>query len=753
MKKCLFILLSLYFFLSPGKIFAQIEIDYSKTYQVIEGFGGFGPKEVWWANTSQYYDEEFLDLIVNDLGVNIVRTQLYWDFEPANDNDDPDSIDWSGFNFSENSNNGKQFRFMRDLDKVPGMKQIASIWTPPVWMKLDVDNSLASFCNGQCGGYLNPELYDEFAEYCVAYVKTIKRETDVDLYALSLQNELLFANPFESCVYTPEQYAEVLKVVGKRFEEEGLETKIFGPEHMGSYSWNSELFEAVLDDPEARGYLDIYAVHGYQDGVNPSTGTATGWVNMDQRVREHGKQLWMTETSGGEGNWDSDFDMGYTLLLSLKYGKINAWVYWYLSGRVIIDNVPQKRYFIFKNFYKYIRPGAIMVECTSEDPDIIPVAFRNEKEGMLTVVLMNNSDDAKIAALNFEIPEFVRFFRTSQTENFIEVQPLNNGEIELPPRSFTTLIAPTANNAPTIDSLEDLTVLSEAGSIEIPLSNISNGGDTVSSVSSLEFEFSDPSLVNNAEIIQFEGTDSAVFHFETLPELYGETEVKITVKESYSTVNGGFNSFKTTSFTLKVIPYINKPPTVDPVTGTFTYERLSDNQYIKLRGIGDGNTNDGRETLTFTIESLQDRCKFLEVDYKQGEDTARIKLRPWTVGEDTLRVTIRDNFGTDFGGRDETYILIPVTITARSTGIDPYSDVSISIYPNPTRNKIQINNPQNEFIEEVLLFDTMGRHVLKREYSKILSNIEFDLTEVNPGAYFLMIRTEQDELKKLLIKR
>ncbi|MGC9341809.1 MAG: T9SS type A sorting domain-containing protein, partial [Bacteroidales bacterium] len=157
--------------------------------------------------------------------------------------------------------------------------------------------------------------------------------------------------------------------------------------------------------------------------------------------------------------------------------------------------------------------------------------------------------------------------------------------------------------------------------------------------------------------------------------------------------------------------------------------------------------------LTFTIESLQDRCKFLEVDYKQGEDTARIKLRPWTVGEDTLRVTIRDNFGTDFGGRDETYILIPVTITARSTGIDPYSDASISIYPNPTRNKIQINNPQNEFIEEVLLFDTMGRHVLKREYSKILSNIEFDLTEVNPGAYFLMIRTEQDELKKLLIKR
>jgi O-glycosyl hydrolase len=752
MKKFLFILFSFCLFYSSGKLFSQIDIDYSNTHQVIEGFGGFGPKEVWWANTSQYYDEEFLDLIVNDLGVNIVRTQLYWDFEPENDNEDPHSIDWSGFNFSEISNNGKQFNFMRDLDKIPGMKQIASIWTPPVWMKLDVDNSLASFCNGQCGGYLNPALYEEFAEYCVAYVKTIKRETGVDLYALSLQNELLFANPFESCVYTPEQYAEVLKVVGERFHEEGLQTKIFGPEHMGSYSWNTELFEAVLDDPEARKYLDIYAVHGYQDGVNPSTGTATGWVNMDQRVREYGKQLWMTETSGGEGNWDSDFDMGYTLMLSLKYGKINAWVYWYLSGRVIIDNVPQKRYFIFKNFYKYIRPGAIMVECTSEDPDIIPVAFRNEKEGMLTVVLMNNSDNAKIAPLNFEMPEFVKFFRTSQNENFTEVHPLNNGEIELPAHSFTTMIAPTANKAPTIDSPDDLTLLAEEGKVEIPLSNITNGGDTVSQVSSVEFEFMDPSFVNNPEIILYIENDSALLQFETIPEYYGETRVKVKVLESHNTVNGGINAFKTVSFTLKVLPYINKPPTVNPVTGNFIYERLSGDRFITLTGISDGNLNDGREKLSFTIEALQDRCKFLAVEYNQGEDTARVKLNPRTEGEDTLRITVKDDFGTDLGGKDETTILIPVTITPRSTGLGENPAERIRVFPNPANDVIRISNPEEEIIEEISVIDNSGRCLLTESYSDRHSGIEFDVSEIGPGAFYLLIRTANAELKKLLIK-
>ncbi len=381
MKKFYFFCLFSLLLCDPGHLFAQITINYDQKFQTIEGFGGFGPKEVWWSNASQYYDPQYMNLIINDLGVNIIRTQLYWDFEPSNDNSDPYSLNPTGFNISPSSNNGRQFAFMTDLDTVPEMKQIASIWTPPVWMKLDVNNSLASFCNGQCGGYLNPDLYDEFAEYCVAYVKTIKNETGVDLYGLSLQNELLFANPFESCVYTPDQYAAVLDVVGKRFKEEGITTKIFGPEHMGSYGGNLPLFDAVFKNSDAGKYLDIYAVHGYQDGVNPTTGSATGWERMYNTVHSHGKELWMTETSGYSSDWNGAFDLGYSVMLALKYGKISAWVHWYISGNLMNNNIPNKKFYALKSFYKYIRPGAVMMDAGSADPDIIPVAFRNDREG------------------------------------------------------------------------------------------------------------------------------------------------------------------------------------------------------------------------------------------------------------------------------------------------------------------------------------------------------------------------------------
>jgi glucosylceramidase len=102
-------------------------------------------------------------------------------------------------------------------------------------MKESSDNTLAPFCDGQCGGKLDPSHYQDFADYLVNYVKQM-HSAGVDIFAVSFANEPLFANPFESCVYTEKSYAAVLRVVGESFRQSGLATKLFGPEHMGSVS-------------------------------------------------------------------------------------------------------------------------------------------------------------------------------------------------------------------------------------------------------------------------------------------------------------------------------------------------------------------------------------------------------------------------------------------------------------------------------------------------------------------------------------
>ena len=435
-------LIVLYLLLFSAIIFAQkITIDLNIEYQTIDGFGGFGPKKVWW-DSPPFYDEEYLDMILDDLGCTIVRTQLYWDFEEANDNDDPNLINWNGFNFGPNSDNGKQFPFIMALRDRGLDKFIASVWTPPVWMKLDPDDGLASFCNGQCGGRLNPELYEEFAEYIIAYIKMLKDETDVDLYAISLQNEPLFANPFESCVYKEAELAELVKVVGPRLRKEGLSTKIFGPEHMGSYSWELNFInELMARDSLARENLDIFAVHGYLDGFSADYGKALGWTQLFNACTKYGKPIWMSETSDYETTgWDKAFKMARGLHLALKFGKISAWIYWYMSGDMLNDNVPAPLYYVFKNYYRYIRPGYIQVDSQSDDSEILVTAFRKDEK--ITIVLINNSLQEKTATLDFgavPMPKAFQVFQTSRTDNCVDLGVVKNNQFILKANSVTTL--------------------------------------------------------------------------------------------------------------------------------------------------------------------------------------------------------------------------------------------------------------------------------------------------------------------------
>ncbi len=413
---------------------------------MIEGFGGFGPKKVWWSQ-GPWHDEEYLDLIVDDLGSTIVRTVVYWDAEKQNDNDDPLAINWGGFDYGPESNNGKQFAFIRDLQAKDSVKLIASVWSPPLWMKQNTDNSLAKNCIGQCGGNLNPDLREEFAEYLLAYVLKLKQETGVDLYALSLQNEPIFANPFSSCVYTAEEYAELFKVVGARFADAGLATKFFGPEHMGDHGWNqrTELYAKILDDPEVAKYLYAYAVHGYKNGIDPDYSNALGWVQMYQRARDAGKLLWMSETSmrqKRDATWEGAWEMALNLHLALKYGKINAWIYWYFAGRMIEDNQPLPLFHLVKGWYKYVRPGFVQVESWSDNKNILTTAFKQDEK--LTVVMINVDDDNQ--TINLDVvgkpaAKAFNIYRASEAMGgFAEIASTSDTSFILPGKSITTLV-------------------------------------------------------------------------------------------------------------------------------------------------------------------------------------------------------------------------------------------------------------------------------------------------------------------------
>ena len=110
--------------------------------------------------------------MIASLGVTMMREHLYPDWEPTNDNADPNSINPSGFNVN-NEFLAKQIPFWRAINQkaqasgVP-LKFIISIWSPPAWMKTN-----GSVTNG---GSLLPGMYEELAEFCVSFLQMVERE-------------------------------------------------------------------------------------------------------------------------------------------------------------------------------------------------------------------------------------------------------------------------------------------------------------------------------------------------------------------------------------------------------------------------------------------------------------------------------------------------------------------------------------------------------------------------------------------------
>lgn len=415
-----------------------VTLDPQRTFQTIEAFGGFGPAKVWW-DEPPYYDEQYIATIVDDLGVNMVRTQLYWDFEPVNDDADPNHFEWSRFDVSAASNNGKQLPFLRAL-RARNVRIIASVWTPPVWMKQNHDDSLARFCKGQCAGTLRADQREEFAEYLVAYVKWLARE-GIELYALSIANEPLFANPFESCVYSEPDYAATLRVVGRRFEREALGVKLFGPEHMGSYAGNQRFFREVLDDPHTRKYLDVYAVHTYLDGFSSDFGTAEGWRALGERTRAERVPLWMSETSDYERKgWDKARYMAVGLHGALKEGGITAWIYWYMADDLLVNGRPQPVYHAFKHFYRFVRPGFVQIQSGSSDSDLLVTAFTGQGRTVLVVINLGKTRKPLLVQGLPVGSKLVEAWQTTERQPFVKLPSVSPRAFDVPARGFVTAV-------------------------------------------------------------------------------------------------------------------------------------------------------------------------------------------------------------------------------------------------------------------------------------------------------------------------
>jgi glucosylceramidase len=385
-------------------------VDPGKTFQSFLGIGG----AITDASAETFYklpeakQKELLDAYYNaekGIGYTLARTTIHSsDFSSGSYTyvQDGDSL-LSTFDVAHD----KQFRIpmIKTATQVAGGKIVlyASPWSPPAWMK-DNNDMLH-------GGKLKKESYQMWANYFTKFIKVYEQE-GMPIWGVSIQNEPMATQRWESCIFTAEDERDFLKsYLGPTLEKSGLaDKKIIVWDH------NRDLMvqraSVIFDDPDAAKYAWGMGFHWYEDW----SGGRCMYENVG-RVHEMypDKNLMFTEgcaesfDSTRYAYWGLGEEYGRSMINDFNNGTV-GWTDWNIlldekGGPNHVGNfcfapihaniktselIYTNSYYYIGHFSKFIRPGAVRVSAAASRSQLTTTSFLNQ-DGRLVVVVMNET--------------------------------------------------------------------------------------------------------------------------------------------------------------------------------------------------------------------------------------------------------------------------------------------------------------------------------------------------------------------------
>jgi len=386
-------------------------VNPNKTFQTILGIGGAitdASAEVY-AQLPQNKKQEFIDAYydkVKGIGYNLARTNI-------------GSCDFSSESYSyiaEGDKELKTFNITHDKKfRIPLIKQAmnavgkefvlyASPWSPPAFMK---DNK--TVLNG---GKLLPEYYEAWANYYPLFIKAYEKE-GVPVWGISIQNEAMATQKWESCVYTAEEERDFLKnFLGPVMKKQGL-----GGKKIIVWDHNRDLINqranTIFDDPIASKYAWGIGFHWYETW-------AGGEPKFDNVAKVHeaypSKNLLFTEgciekfSVENYNYWPNGERYGRSMINDFNNGAV-GWTDWnilldenggpnhvgnYCFAPVHADTktgqlIYTPSYYYIGHFSRFIRPNAKRVSTATSRSQLLSTSFVN-KDGKMSTIVMNESD-------------------------------------------------------------------------------------------------------------------------------------------------------------------------------------------------------------------------------------------------------------------------------------------------------------------------------------------------------------------------
>ena len=395
----------------PVETEVAVFVDPSKTFQTMLGIGGALtdasaetfyklPKDKQKELLTAYYDK------TAGIGYTLGRTNIQ-------------SCDFSSASYSyvkEGDASLKSFDISHDMQyRIPFIKEVmaaaggkltlfASPWSPPGWMK--TNNDVLH------GGKLKPQYDQSWANFYVKFIKAYTK-AGVPIWGLSVQNEPMATQTWESCLYTAEEERDFIKnFLGPTLAKAGM-----GSKHLIAWDHNRDLMyqraSTILEDPQAAKYVWGIGYHWYE------TWTGAGMNFENERLVARAfpdKPLIFTEGCAERfdlnniSSWDLGEKYGWSMINDFNAGTV-GWTDWNVlldekggpnhvgnfcfapvhadtkTGQLIYTN----SYYYIGHFSKFIRPGAKRIASAASRDMLQSTAYINP-DGKIAVVVMNKTD-------------------------------------------------------------------------------------------------------------------------------------------------------------------------------------------------------------------------------------------------------------------------------------------------------------------------------------------------------------------------
>jgi glucosylceramidase len=386
-------------------------VNPQKTFQTYLGIGGAitdASAEVF-SKLDATQQDKLLQSLYGEggIGYNIIRTSIHSSDFGLGSHTYIKEGDSSLSSFSIAKDKEKRLPFIKRAIALIGSKLVfyASPWSPPAFMKTN-KNMLQ-------GGKLLPEFRQSWANYYVKFIEAYEKE-GIPVWGLTIQNEPMATQRWESCIYTAEEERDFLKdYLGPTLEKAGL-----GDKNVVVWDHNRDLIthraNTIFEDPEASKYAWGIGFHWYETW----TGGLPKYDNL-KNINESfpSKNLLFTEGCQEGFNteklqhWPNAERYGNSMINDFNAGVV-GWTDWNIlldekGGPNHVGNfcfapihantstselIYTPTYYYIGHFSKFINPGATRISTTTSRSTLESTSFKNT-DGTIVTVIMNKTED------------------------------------------------------------------------------------------------------------------------------------------------------------------------------------------------------------------------------------------------------------------------------------------------------------------------------------------------------------------------